>query len=297
MSALEPRWKNDTGVDPYLGITDQIRQDESVAVSDIWVRILSNLACLGTLPFSGCWGLRTVGVVEDVIVTRCGVVTDVLRTPGMHFVNPCFTETFVVDMGLNDIEITKMNANDSRGNPLLVSAQFVYRVSDSISYVYKTKNLTKFIKEQGESALQAVLSQYSFDNGGGDGDCLRKHSTNIEGHLARVLQVMVQMMGVKIESFRIINVGVEPRMEKLLLARQEAEAEVTARTAIAEGTTGIIHETISRLNALGIRLSDEEQSKFATNLTLMLVNHGHTTLNLYQETAPSGLRMTGKEKV
>ncbi len=109
----------------------------------------------------------------------------------------------------------------------------------------------------------------------------------IEKHLSRTLQEMIKYVGVKIESFGIINIGFEEKMEKLLLARQEAQAEVMARTAIAEGTTGIIQETISRLNALGIKLSPDEQNKLAINLTLMLVNHGHTTLNLYQESASS----------
>lgn len=51
--------------------------------------------------------------------------------------------------------------------------------------------------------------------------------------------------------------------------------------AIAEGTTGIIKETVSRLNTLGIKLTQGELNKFATNLTMILVNHGHTSLNIF----------------
>lgn len=295
------RWERDTGIDPESDLMDQIREDEVIQNSNnLGINALATLAYFLTFPLSVFCACKKVDVMQDVVVTQCGVVTKVLRKPGLHHINPCFTDTREVYMGLNDIEISKMNANDSHGNPLVVSAQFVYRVSDSVTATYRTSVLTKFLKEQGESAIRAAMSHYPFDNEGGKGECLRKHSDVIEAHLVKILQEMVQMVGIKIESFRIINVGFDPRMEKLLLARQEAQAEVTARTAIAEGTTGILQETLGRLKALGIELGDEERNKFATNLTLMLVNHGHTTINLFQETAPSPLRMTsnlkGKEK-
>lgn len=296
MNNVSLRQHIDTGIGLDKDVLEYVREDETFKTNNYGVKFFSNLAYFLTAPISIFCAFKQVNPMQDVIVSRGGVVTDVLRTPGWHHINPCCTSTFEVNMGLNDIEISRMKANDSHANPIIVSAQMVYRVSDSVTSIFMTKTLNKYLKDQGETTLRDILSRYPFDNGEEKGECLRKHSERIESELTEHLDRRAQSVGIKIESFRLINVSIEASMEKLLLARQEAQAEVNARKAIAEGTTGILQETLTRLNALGIELQESERNRFATNLTLMLVNHGNTTLNLFQESGPSPLAMTYNRK-
>jgi regulator of protease activity HflC (stomatin/prohibitin superfamily) len=188
-------------------------------------------------------------------------------------------------MGLQTVEIKTMGAADDHGSPLEVSGQFVYRIIDSVAANFKTRNLDKFLYEQGESALRAVVANYPYDvdSSGHPGTqcCLSKQSDIIDKKLVKFFQSLVDHVGVKVETFRLISVRYPERMDKLLLARQEAQSQVTARRTIAEGTAGILEETLHRLKVLGIELSEKERNRFATNLTMLLVNHGHTTINIF----------------
>jgi regulator of protease activity HflC (stomatin/prohibitin superfamily) len=287
-SVNSPFINKTAGIDPREHLFDTPRKNEDLAELSSCISCLWNSIFCFCLPLTCCSNIKVVKPMHDTIVSKCGVVTQVLKQPGPYCIGFCCTETEDVYMGLNMQEIKSMGANDLHGSPLVVSAQFVYRINDSIAATYKTSNLSKFLHNQAESALRIVVARYPYDIDSTDPDqksnhqqCLRKPSENFDFMLVKVLQELVGLAGITIESFRLINVGYDPKMEKLLLARQEAQAEVTARVTIAEGTSGIIEETLSRLRTLGLTLTEAERNKFATNLTLLLVNHGHTTLNIF----------------
>jgi regulator of protease activity HflC (stomatin/prohibitin superfamily) len=297
----------DNGIDPHEEPFSQHRDNEKIRELSCCLQSLWHTAFCCCLPFTCCCSVKTVKPMHDTIVSRCGIPNYILRQPGPHCVGFCCTDTEDVYLGLKTVEIKNMTAADDHGSPIVISAQFVYRVIDSIAATYRTNHLHQFLVEQAESALRAVVGTYPFDIDRNDTTnkqsrktkknevpvfeeddgnvaptpCLAKQSTVIDNQLVKVFQLMVDFTGVKIETFRLISVGYPEKMEKLLLARQEAQAQVIARKTIAEGTSGIIEETLTRLKTLGIRLTESEQNRFATNLTLLLVNHGHTTINIF----------------
>lgn len=288
------RYDRDTGINPDIGVFDMEREDEEFKVP-LALRIWSCVASALTFPLNIPCMITQVKPDEDKVVTRCGYVTSVLRRPGPHLVDP-FTSIIPVDMKLDILEITKTSVNDSRGNPLIVSAQFSYRVQDALSSIYAATNLKKYLIEQGASTLKAVLSNYPFDKGEDQkGPCLRMHSAEIENHLKNFLQEIVKRVGIKIEKFSLLSVTYDPLVEKLLLAKQEAEAEVIATQAIATGTVGIIQKIFQDLKGIGHELDEADRSQLAKNLTLMLVNRGGSTnLTLIQGSTPPSRK--GKEK-
>jgi regulator of protease activity HflC (stomatin/prohibitin superfamily) len=283
----------DHGVEPHQDLFREPRVEEDIQELSPWIHIAAATAYI-LFPPLFCCSVKVVRPMTDSIVTRCGIPYKVWREPGPHFQNVCCDAVYDVNMGIETVEIKDMAFNDSIGNPLVVSAQFVFRVANSVQARFKTEHLVRFIKEQAETALQNVLNKYPFDldprnpeqAGKNRNECLCRHPAELDNSLISVLQRMVDFVGVKIQSFRLINVGIQQHMEKLLLAKQEAQAEVTARTAIAEGAAGIVKETLVRLGQLSIALSDAEKSRFARDLTLILVNHGQTTLNLIEGPQP-----------
>jgi len=289
-SCIDDSAYKDKGIDPYSDLFESPRENEEIGSLDSCISCIANSLLCFCFPVAACCMIKKVTPMYDSIVIEGGVVTRVLREPGLYLLSFC-SETEDVYMGVETTEIGSMRANDSHGSPLVISAQFSYRVTNSINAHFKTANRATYIKEQAESALRAIAAKYPYDadQESRSKECLTKQSDKIDHQLVKVLQTMVNFVGVKIESFRLINVSYDPRMEKLLLAKQEAQAEVTARTAIAEGTTGIIHETLNRLKALGIELTSEELNKFATNLTMILVNHGHTSLNIFDNSSRASI--------
>jgi hypothetical protein len=285
----------DNGIDPRQDLFSAPRNNQVVqASSGCFSAIRTVFGCLG-LPFMwGCMYTR-VKPMHDTIIIKCGVVSEVLREPGPYCLNPCCMETHEVYMGLSEMELINLPINDSHGSPLIISAQFVYRVADSIRAKYATKTLQQFLKDQGGSALRAVCGRHPFDVEDGGALCLRKHSDAIDEELKNTLQTLITRVGIVVDSFRLTGITVAHNMEKLLLARQEAQAELTARKTIADGSAGIIQELVNNYRALGINLSDEELNRFAMDLTLILVNHGHTTLNIFEgnrsSMAPPALKM------
>lgn len=272
---------HDNGIDPRQELFAAPRKNEILDISaGCFSCLRAALGCVG-LPFIWCCMLKKVKPMHDTIVTRCGIVSEILREPGPYCLNPCCMETLDIYMGLSEMELTNLPINDSHGNPLIISAQFVYRVADSVRAVYATRTLHQFLKDQGGSALRAVCGRHPFDVEDG-AQCLRKHSDVIDEELKSTLQVLINRVGIVIDSFRLTGISVAQHMEKLLLARQEAQAELIARKTIADGSAGIIQELINNYSTLGIKLTAEELNRFAMDLTLILVNHGHTTLNLFE---------------
>jgi len=273
----------DNGIDPRLELFTVPRRNEVIQVASGCLSAIRTAFCVLGAPFTLCCMVTRVKPMHDTVVARCGVISEVLREPGPYCLNPCCLDVQEVFMGLVTEELKNLPINDSHGNPLIISAQFVSRVSDSVRARYMTANLNQFLKDQGGTALRNVCGRHPFDVED-HAECLRKHSNRIDQELKDTLQLLVGRVGITIESFMLTAISVEKHMEKLLLARQEAQAELIARKTIADGSAGIMKELVQNYKTLGMELSKEELNRFATQLTLILVNHGHTTLNLFEGT-------------
>src|SRR5947207_1894731 len=109
---------NDKGIDPRHELFSVPRKNEILDVSlGCFSYLRTALGCVG-LPFIWCCMLKKVKPMHDTIVTRCGIVTEILREPGPYCLNPCCMDTFDIYMGLSEMELTNLPINDSHGNPL-----------------------------------------------------------------------------------------------------------------------------------------------------------------------------------
>lgn len=266
----------DHGIEP--GNIFAPRQNSEYNVPPEISCIAHTALCL-CFPFACCCMCKTVKIMHDKVVTRMGFVSEVLRNPGLACINPCCTDYKDIYMGLQDIEIEDMKANDIEGNPLVVSAEFTYRVIDSVLASYMAADLKKHLKAQGEAALRAGLAEFPYDHADLRGNCLRTNSPAVQDRIQVIHQQYVATTGVKIENFRIYSIGIDSKMAPQLLKRQEAQAELIARGIIAEGSTGIVKDVVKHLQDGNVHMSDRDTAKFAMNLTYLISNTGgHTTI-------------------
>lgn len=241
--------------------------------------IFKTLFCL-TSPFT-CCGETQVRPSTDVIVSNCGIPMSILREPGVYFLNPLGLETTAVNMRVNYSVLPLMQVNDKHGMPLIITAQYGYQVRDSFSATYQVNNYIKFIHKQAESALRMIVSQYPY-TGQRNEICLQRQSRIIDLQLKKALKTLVAPTGIQINYFRFVRVSYEQEMEKLLLAKQEAEAYIRGREAVAKSSMDIVEETLKSLQEKGIELNDEDKNSLVMHLIFMMCNEKELLLNITQ---------------
>ncbi len=76
-------------------------------------------------------------------------------------------------------------------------------------------------------------------------------------------------------------------MEKILLARQEANAYVIAKRTLTDGLADIASSTINNLEKYNdVEMTQEQIVAATTNLLYLLTHQGDTTLNLFPSQPP-----------
>lgn len=257
--------------DPYL------KEDEGC----LW-QTINALCC----PFTLCCSLFQVNPQQQAIVSKFGNVVEIIDEPGLYYRLPIGTEIKKVYMGRQSLDINGFEVNDSNGNPIILSTQLIFRVVSATRVSFGFSNFTHYLKDQAKTSMKKISSRYPYDSTdhekGVKSPCLRASSRKINLDLVRHLTKLTKNSGVEICSFTITSVGYEKTMEKLLLARQEAQAQVDAKNTLAHGISSVVVETIKELEENGnIKMTQEQKVATTTNLLYLLTNHGNTQLNLF----------------
>lgn len=256
------------------------RQNREISVKYNISSITKAFFCL-TSPCGSCDSV-TVKPNHDVIITRYGIPQNVLRGAGLHPVNPCGLEMKEVDVRSYYMDLSKIRLNDKRGMPLLITSQYSYQVRDSFLAVNIVTDYQKMIFKLAKSALHIVVPQYPFTCGKSRETTLQSRSPKIDQNLKDTLAELVKPFGIQINYFRLKTIEFDQEMEKLLLAKQEAEAYIKGRNAIAKSAIGIVEDTLASLNERGIELSDENKRSLVTHLIFMITHQSDMDFNIFQ---------------
>jgi membrane protease subunit (stomatin/prohibitin family) len=268
--------------DTTIQLTNQ-RKNQTIDALSNHISGLAN-ACfslMNVLTCGGCCG-TTIQVQpnNDIIVTRYNIITEVLREPGFYqFSNNGLKIHTVYVQGYQGI-ITDRQMNDKNGFPCNVSAQYNYQVVDPIAATYQTKNYYKFVKEHALIALQKSFAQTSKD-----------HRKEIGKETIKLFESYVQLIGVKINSFKITAVKIDQNMQKIMLAKQEAKAFVKGRKTIAKGAISTLGLSIEQLEESGIKLTQEQKNALALDMTYMICQTDQISLEYIQgDPSPDQMR-------
>lgn len=244
--------------------------------------LLNTLFCL-TWPVCGCCcaSVEQTQNYRAKIITRAGVITDIIREPGQYFFNPCCLEEREVSECSYRGDLESLKINDINGLPIYASAFYYYQVDHTLDSVYKLHEPERFIKDQARTVFLKVLSKYPYDRHPGErGDCLRYISPAINDELKYALQEQIGKAGWYVTQFNVSGIGVSDNIEKLTLARQIAQTYVTGKRTIAKGAMGILESTLISLRQRGFELTDHERDALLADLVYMICNNDNFTLNL-----------------
>jgi hypothetical protein len=215
----------------------------------------------------------------DVIITRWGVVKEVLRKPGFYWLGGVGVEKQEVYVGGWNGHLEDISISDCQAFPCFISATYNYQVVDALSATYKIPDFQEFVKIQAKSALQKAFSNAIYNN---------YHQNVIENKIVSILQEYVSPVGIQINTFRITAIKVSKKMCKHLMAKQEAQAYINGRKAIAESATSIMATTVKKLQKDNIQLTPKEKNALVMELIYMIMQNDEVKVR-FMEGNPSDL--------
>jgi len=99
---------------------------------------------------------------------------------------------------------------------------------------------------------------------------LKTESHLLGDHLREMLQIKMEVCGIKIGSFELSDLSYAAEVAPMMLARQQAAALVDARNTIVDASVGIVDRAAQKLTSLGHQMTSRERVKLVTNMMTVL---------------------------
>ncbi len=206
------------------------------------------------------------------VLTLFGAYVGSIKDAGFFFVNPFYTRK-KISLRAVTFDVPVIKVNDKQGNPIMIGAVVVYRVSDTYKAAFGVEDYHSFAKTQSESAIRKLAGMYSYDNLE-DEDAvvtLRANSDEVNHQLAQELGERLQIAGLDIIEARINHLAYATEIAGAMLQRQQASAIIAARTMIVEGAVGMVEMALERLSQREVvHLDEERKAAMVSNLLVVL---------------------------
>ncbi len=167
----------------------------------------------------------------------------------------------------------KQKVNDVLGNPIIIGAVVIWRVSDPTKAVFNVDNYKTFLSIQCDSTIRNIARLYPYDTMEDDADekTLRGSSQEIANSMREELQQRVLEAGLEIKEVRITHLSYAEEIAAAMLQRQQAVAIIAARQKIVEGAVSMVKMAIDQLGENEIVVLDEERkAAMVSNLLVVL---------------------------
>ncbi len=167
----------------------------------------------------------------------------------------------------------KQKVNDVLGNPIIIGAIVIWRVSDPTKAVFNVENYKTFLSIQCDSTIRNIARLYPYDTMEDDADekTLRGSSQEIAESMKQELQQRVSEAGLEIKEVRITHLSYSEEIAAAMLQRQQAVAIIAARQKIVEGAVSMVKMAIDQLGEEEIVVLDEERkAAMVSNLLVVL---------------------------
>lgn len=167
----------------------------------------------------------------------------------------------------------KQKVNDVLGNPIIIGAVVIWRVSDPTKAVFSVENYKTFLSIQCDTTIRNIARLYPYDTMEDDTDekTLRGSSQEIADSMKLELQQRVSEAGLEIKEVRITHLSYSEEIAAAMLQRQQAVAIIAARQKIVEGAVSMVKMAIDQLGEDNIVILDEERkAAMVSNLLVVL---------------------------
>lgn len=219
-------------------------------------------------------GFVIINPNEALISTFFGNYVGTKKDTGFYWINP-LNKKEKISTKIHNLMTQQLKVNDKNGNPIEIAAVFVWRVSDTAKASFAVENYALFLKNQCESALRKLATQYTYD---GDEEITFKNNTDdISQNLKETLTHFIAFSGIVIEDARLTHLAYSPEIAQVMLRKQQAEAVVAARKKIVEGEINMVEEVLQEMEKRNLATFQEnDKIKLINNLMTVLVSESET---------------------
>lgn len=228
-------------------------------------------------------GFHILNPNEALVMTLFGKYYGTIKREGFYYTNPFaggVNPARTVTVRTNKITTKtltlsneKQKVNDVLGNPIIIGAVVIWRVSDPTKAVFSIDNFSTFLSIQCDSTIRNIARLYPYDTMEDDTDekTLRGSSQEIAKNMKEELQQRVSEAGLEIKEVRITHLSYAEEIAAAMLQRQQAVAIIAARQKIVEGAVGMVKMAIEQLGEDDVVvLDDERKAAMVSNLLVVL---------------------------
>jgi len=234
---------------------------------------------LGVLGLICVTGLFMLQPNESAILTLFGKYVGTDRSEGLRWAFPLYVKRRL-SLRARNINAPTLKVNDKRGNPVEISAAFVWRVRDTAQAVFEVDDFERYVAIQAEAALRHLASQYAYDDGEdlAQGETTLRAGMDVVAEALKVeLQARFEAAGVEVLDAKLTHLAYAAEIAQVMLRRQQAEAIVSARAKIVHGAVSMVEAALNALSERGIvELDDERKAAMVSNLLVVLCSDKET---------------------
>jgi len=235
--------------------------------------------CLGIMccPLTLFGSFYTLTQQTECVLLYWGRYTKTITQPGLHWNNCCGRGRRVITTRKIAQELPKTTVIDKNGNPLIISAVFVYNIVNTRKASLEIENAGTFILSQAETVLKQIVSKFPYEHHGEDHQpCLKTETELVGKELCSCLQSKVDIAGAFVHSFTLKEISYAPEIAAGMLRKQQATSLIVARQTIVQGAINIITEAVGNLEQKGIHISEDEKSALVTNVLTVVCSENDT---------------------
>lgn len=224
-------------------------------------------------------GFFLVNPNESRVLVLFGKYVGTVKDNGFFWTNPFYTKK-KISLRARNLETERVKVNDSMGNPILISAILVWKVSDTFKAAFEVDDYEQFVKIQSDAAVRILASRYPYDNFDDNQEetTLRSGLDEVNNALEEELTNRLSMAGLEVIEARIGYLAYAPEIANSMLKRQQAEAIVAARLKIVEGAVGMVEKALEELSVKQIiELDEEKKASMVSNLMVVLCSDQEAT--------------------
>lgn len=223
----------------------------------------------GLVVLLAATGFIVVNPNEAQVVQFFGRYVGSVRQPGLHWTWP-LTDRKKVTLRVRNFETDRLKVSDADGNPVEIAAVVVWQVVDTAKAAFAVDNHVEYVAVQSEAAVRHLATSYPYDAHDSARASLRD-STVVSDELTHELRERVELAGVEVLESRTTHLAYAPEIAQAMLARQQANAIVSARFKIVEGAVGMVSNALERLREEHVvELDEERKAQMVSNLLVVL---------------------------
>ena len=257
-----------------------------------------------TTPLAGFLGIlccpltvlgmpTTVPPRHEAVGTVFGRYVATWKASGLYFINPCGLNLRYVSVNNRTHELQSIKVADAMGNSLVVSGVITYRVVDTTKAALDMVEFEQYVRTQAHgtkawvctpgvarvadrglcfasaAVLKRLCSRFPYITYDASPSLMTEQSA-LGGQLAQMLQEKVDVAGVHVLSYELVDLSYSAEIAPQMLVRQQAQAIVDARKTVVAGAVGIVGDALESLRDRGIEVAGADQPRFVGNLMTVL---------------------------